>query len=343
MKKLLILGIFASLLCGCKSNEDKALELIEDRLYKTLYDYESYSPIETEITEAKSLPINNPDVYEGLVAALEILDEISDIEDDLENAKSRMDIWGPPTYYSSSYSDSQYYKYKTEYEEALSMGIIKYSELKSLLLELRHTIDGFDCNKVIGWEVKHRFRCKTKGGQSTIGDYRYVIDKDFTKIILCEDVDQDEYGLVREMVEAIKRGDFGLEAEINAEQSREWLLEVEKQTDVQKTESGLLYRVDREGNDVFATKDTDVVEVNYEGRTRNGEVFDSSYERGESISFTLNHVIRGWTEGMKLIGEGGQITLWIPAELAYGERGAGQDIGPNEALEFKVELVKVNP
>jgi FKBP-type peptidyl-prolyl cis-trans isomerase FkpA len=129
----------------------------------------------------------------------------------------------------------------------------------------------------------------------------------------------------------------------NAEASAAWLAEVAEMEGVQKTESGLLYRIDREGSDVHATEDTDIVEVNYEGKTRDGNIFDSSYERGESISFPLNRVIKGWTEGMKLIGEGGQITLWIPADMAYGERGAGEDIGPNEALQFKVELIKVNP
>ncbi|MBR5818583.1 MAG: FKBP-type peptidyl-prolyl cis-trans isomerase, partial [Alistipes sp.] len=66
-------------------------------------------------------------------------------------------------------------------------------------------------------------------------------------------------------------------------------------------------------------------------------------EAEEPIEFPLNRVIKGWTEGMKLVGVGGQITLWIPSELAYGERGAGADIGPNQALEFKVELLEVNP
>ena len=127
----------------------------------------------------------------------------------------------------------------------------------------------------------------------------------------------------------------------NAEASAAWLAEVEKMDGVHKTESGLLYRIDREGTGAQATKDSSVVEVNYEGKTRDGKVFDSSYERGESISFPLNGVIKGWTEGMKYVKEGGQITLWIPSELAYGERGAGADIGPNEALEFKVELIKV--
>ena len=88
----------------------------------------------------------------------------------------------------------------------------------------------------------------------------------------------------------------------------------------------------------------DVVKVNYEGKLRDGFVFDSSYERGEPVEFPLTGVIQGWTEGLQLVGQGGQITLWIPSDLAYGQGGAGGGmIGPNEALEFKVELLEVKP
>ena len=128
----------------------------------------------------------------------------------------------------------------------------------------------------------------------------------------------------------------------NDARSKEWLAEIEKMEGVQKTESGILYRIDRVGDGDFATADTDVVKVNYEGKTSDGNVFDSSYERGEAIAFPLNRVIKGWTEGMKLINEGGQITLWSPSELAYGVQ-APASIGPNQALEFKVELLEVNP
>lgn len=133
------------------------------------------------------------------------------------------------------------------------------------------------------------------------------------------------------------------EAEQNKQACAEWLAEVEKMEGVKKTESGLLYRIDREGTGAQATEDSDVVLVNYEGKVRTGEIFDSSYEREEPISFPLNGVIKGWTEGLKLVKAGGQITLWIPSDLAYGDQRRSDVIGPGEALEFKVELLEVNP
>ena len=125
--------------------------------------------------------------------------------------------------------------------------------------------------------------------------------------------------------------------EQNAEASKAWLAEVEKENGVQKTESGLLYRINRKGDESLKPLATDIVNVDYEGTLRDGTVFDSSYQRGEPIEFSLSGVIKGWTEGLQLVGKGGEITLWIPAELAYGARGAGS-IGPNEALRFRVEL-----
>lgn len=126
----------------------------------------------------------------------------------------------------------------------------------------------------------------------------------------------------------------------NAKASEEWLAKMEKKSGVQKTASGLLYRIDKAGDADIKPHATDIVKVNYEGKLKDGTVFDSSYERGEPIEFGLNQVIKGWTEGMQLVGKGGQITLWIPAELGYGAFGQGP-IGPNEALEFKVELLDV--
>ncbi|MEG2771515.1 MAG: FKBP-type peptidyl-prolyl cis-trans isomerase [Alistipes sp.] len=130
----------------------------------------------------------------------------------------------------------------------------------------------------------------------------------------------------------------------NAAASKEYLSQIEKESGVKKTESGLLYKVTREGDAKVIAKDArDTVVVNYKGTTRKGETFDSSYDRKEPATFPLNRVIPGWTEGLQLVGKGGAITLWIPSELAYGERGAGRDIGANEALCFEVEVLDVKP
>jgi FKBP-type peptidyl-prolyl cis-trans isomerase FkpA len=106
------------------------------------------------------------------------------------------------------------------------------------------------------------------------------------------------------------------------------------------TGSGLQYRILRKGTG-NKPKATDEVRVNYHGWLDTGKVFDSSYQRGEAISFPLNRVIKGWTEGMQLVGEGGMIELTIPPDLAYGSRGAGRDVPPNATLHFLVELLKV--
>ena len=126
------------------------------------------------------------------------------------------------------------------------------------------------------------------------------------------------------------------------EKSAKMLEENAKKEGVITTESGLQYKIIREGEGIKPTA-KDTVEVNYEGKNLDGTVFDSSYERESTAKFPLGGVIKGWTEGMQYIGEGGEIMLWIPAELAYGDRSVSADIRPNEALTFKVELISVLP
>ena len=106
------------------------------------------------------------------------------------------------------------------------------------------------------------------------------------------------------------------------------------------TESGLKYRILRAGEGAKPSA-RQTVEVNYHGWLDNEKVFDSSYKRGESISFPLNRVIPGWTEGMQLVGKGGMIELEIPAKLGYGAQGAGADVPPNATLHFLVELIDI--
>ncbi|WP_028109146.1 FKBP-type peptidyl-prolyl cis-trans isomerase [Ferrimonas futtsuensis] len=119
-----------------------------------------------------------------------------------------------------------------------------------------------------------------------------------------------------------------------------FLAENAKKEGVNVTESGLQYKVITEGEGAKPAA-TDTVEVHYRGTLIDGTEFDSSYKRGESISFPLNGVIKGWTEGLQLMNVGSKYELYIPSDLAYGERGAGQSIPGNAALVFEVELLGI--
>ncbi len=106
------------------------------------------------------------------------------------------------------------------------------------------------------------------------------------------------------------------------------------------TESGLAYKVVTEGTG-NTPKEDDMVEVHYHGTLIDGTVFDSSIERGKTVTFPLNRVIKGWTEGLQLIKEGGKIKLMIPSDLAYGNNGAPPKIPGGATLIFDVELISI--
>jgi FKBP-type peptidyl-prolyl cis-trans isomerase FklB len=104
--------------------------------------------------------------------------------------------------------------------------------------------------------------------------------------------------------------------------------------------SGMQYKILKEGTGPKPTA-SDTVSCNYRGALINGKEFDSSYKRGEPTSFPVSGVIKGWTEALQLMPVGSKWQLFIPAEMAYGDRGAGGDIGPGETLIFEVELLSI--
>ncbi len=142
----------------------------------------------------------------------------------------------------------------------------------------------------------------------------------------------------KKLIEAKRKRDA--EAEVkNKEEGEKFLKENAKKEGVKVTPSGLQYKIIKEGTGK-TPKATDMVTVNYTGKFIDGKVFDSSADRGKPAEFTLNGVIKGWTEGLQLIKEGGKIELYIPDTLAYGKQ-APPTIGPNKTLIFEVELLKV--
>jgi FKBP-type peptidyl-prolyl cis-trans isomerase len=131
-------------------------------------------------------------------------------------------------------------------------------------------------------------------------------------------------------------------SKVAKEAGDKFLAENAKKEGVKSTASGLQYIIVKEG-DGPSPKATDKVTVHYKGMLIDGTEFDSSYSRGQPVTFPLGNVIPGWTEGLQLLKQGGKAKLFIPSALGYGERGAGAKIGPNETLVFEVELIKVEP
>ncbi|WP_409996825.1 FKBP-type peptidyl-prolyl cis-trans isomerase [Photobacterium rosenbergii] len=127
----------------------------------------------------------------------------------------------------------------------------------------------------------------------------------------------------------------------NIEAGATFLAENKNKEGVQTTASGLQYLVLQEGTGTVHPKASDKVTVHYHGTLLDGTVFDSSVERGETIQFGLNQVIKGWTEGVQLMVEGEKTRFFVPAELAYGNRAIGS-IPPGSVLIFDVELFKIN-
>lgn len=131
------------------------------------------------------------------------------------------------------------------------------------------------------------------------------------------------------------------EAAYNKEEGKKFLAENKKKNaKIVETESGLQYEIINDGDDVKAGP-ADTVFVHYKGTLIDGTEFDASDETKEPVQMILNRVIKGWTEGLQLVGQGGEINLYIPAELGYGERGTGM-IKPNSTLIFNVKVTKVS-
>ena len=170
-----------------------------------------------------------------------------------------------------------------------------------------------------------------------------IVTEDFAAamkdVLTCAELKIDEaeaQALVQEYLQ--KKGEEKVKA-VKAE-GENFLAENAKKEGVVTLPSGLQYQVLKEGNGK-SPKATDQVKCHYEGTLINGKVFDSSYRRNEPATFPLNGVIAGWTEGLQLMKEGAKYRFFIPFNLAYGTRGAGQDIPPYAALIFDVELIEV--
>ncbi|MBQ2566693.1 MAG: FKBP-type peptidyl-prolyl cis-trans isomerase [Bacteroidales bacterium] len=173
-----------------------------------------------------------------------------------------------------------------------------------------------------------------KGVQDFLNAKGLQTDPDFTKQFK---INPEEMGqIMNSFIQ--KRSEYT--AALNKIEGLNFLNENKNKEGVQVTESGLQYTIVEPGNDVHPAGQ-DTVFVHYKGTTLDGTIFDETKDDAPSVHFALSQVIKGWSEGISLIGEGGKIKLFIPADLAYGDKGAGEIIKPGSALQFDVTLDSV--
>ena len=157
---------------------------------------------------------------------------------------------------------------------------------------------------------------------------------------------EEEPKISGEQATAIIQGYFtkkqGQESESMIEEGRKFLETNASKEGVTVLESGLQYEVLAQGDGINMPKLEDNVTTHYHGTLMDGTVFDSSVDRGEPASFPVNGVIKGWTEALQLMSVGSKWKLYVPYDLAYGDRGAGPQIGPYSTLVFEVELISIN-
>ena len=205
MKKILSFLLVSLLLFGCQSREEKAQELIKRDMFKTLYDFASYEPIETKIDSAFT------SIYTDTLALLyanginEMFEELEDKRVEYESARSAMEIW------ADSYSSLGIYKFNEakrkvdEYIEKMDDVLKEANDVYVKIKERKQKIG----RSFIGWEAKHKFRCKTKGGNFDLGNYLYVFDKDVNQILYSKDMDSKDYlqlvGIIKEAIQSNKK------------------------------------------------------------------------------------------------------------------------------------------
>ena len=200
MKNILLsFCLFLLIFVSCKSKEEKAAELIKGELYKTLYDFASYEPIETVVDSAFTSIYRDSTILAYGYLTRGLLDKGNEYIEKAREAQSTMQIWGDNY---SSYSISKYDKAKQEFDSNLAIAKEYISKMDVINNSIRIRAKGFK-KTFCGWQAKHKFRCKTKGGNFDLPNYVFFIDPKFKKIYYSEDTADENLIKVKSLLDEV--------------------------------------------------------------------------------------------------------------------------------------------
>lgn len=195
MKKVNIIlsCVLALTLIACSSKEDKADKLIKQYMYENLYDFGSYEPLKTTVDTLLTDVHFDKEAFSYAVSGKKSLKQSTEYLDEVRDASESMDIWsGSYTSYGQSKWNEANEKMQKNLDKAKQCLAEVYGEMIKIQERNEELIEKH-ANEMIGWKVEHRFRCKTKGGDATIGNYLFVMDKDLKEIVDAYDVNDDDY------------------------------------------------------------------------------------------------------------------------------------------------------
>ena len=189
-----ILIVLLLTICSCQSNEDKAAKVIREEFYKTLYDFESYSPIETIVTEAKQSIYTDTATWAKLNILAIYYKTTKNAKDEAEEALKNVEQairWFKII--KSKENKEELEEARDNLNEKMKAFEIAAEKTELYYKEAKEIAQLIDSTKTVGWEVKHRFRCKSKGGHALLEEYRFVLSEDFKKILIGERIGSEEY------------------------------------------------------------------------------------------------------------------------------------------------------
>ena len=199
MKRIIIFIPVLCLLVSCKSKEEKALELIDQQMFQTLYDYESYQPVETKLDSAFTSPYFSDSIIAMVMLYDKFQDEADDFKDEADDAKSTMEIW------SDAYTSYARSRYNDARNKWIDNTILYFKTSKKAILALMkaaEAIKDFE-PEYCGWQVYHKYRCKSKGGHALLSEAIYIVDKDVKEITQTIDIDDDDYIKAKKRIDEI--------------------------------------------------------------------------------------------------------------------------------------------
>ena len=209
MRRIILLLIPAlCIIVSCKSKEDKALELIDKQMFQTLYDYESYQPVETKLDSAFTSPYYTDSILAMVMLYDQYQDKADEYKEEADDAKSTMEIWSDSY---TSYARTRYYDARDKWIDNTVLYFKNSKFAVSALMMAAEAIKDFK-PEYCGWEVYHKYRCKSKGGHALLSEAIYIVDKDVKNIIQTIDLDDDDYKkakkIIDEIVENMSDDDF---------------------------------------------------------------------------------------------------------------------------------------